>query len=160
VDEHRVRPRSALDVVAVARPQHDAEPADVDALGGAVRDRPGERAVANPVRRASAEPAVDPAARARSIAVARFEVGAAHVIRHLRQPIPIVGTCRPGTEPGAAATQIPRATKATAETRANRSPCGRTFCTRTISATAAIQIRLITPSANRATIKPEQQPTQ
>ena len=42
----------------------------------------------------------------------------------------------------------------------SRSPWGASFSTRITTATTAIQNRLITPSANRASIRPQQQPTQ
>ena len=60
----------------------------------------------------------------------------------------------------AAATQIPSATSTAATSGTSRSPCGKSFWTTMTPATSAIQNKLITPSANRTTINPKQQPTQ
>src|SRR6478736_5942405 len=70
------------------------------------------------------------------------------------------GCVRSGTLPGAAATQIPSATRATARAVVKRSPQGTIFWTKMTAATRAIQKRLITPSANSTIIRPQQHPTQ
>src|SRR5215212_6843725 len=70
------------------------------------------------------------------------------------------GSVSPGTLPGEAAIQIPSATNASAATRDSRKPCGSTFSAKITAAVSAIQNRLITPSANRINISPQQQPTQ
>src|SRR5262249_32628472 len=153
VDEHRKRPRRALLVVAVARCDHDTQPDQIDAVGFARLDRPGEGPVADPMRRAATGPSVDPAARAGSVAVAGLEVGAPDAIAHQ-------GTGRPGTHDGAAAAPIARVTNAAPMTGARRYPLGSTFSAKITAATSAIQTRLMTPSANSASISPKQQPTQ
>src|SRR5439155_9942814 len=61
----------------------------------------------------------------------------------------IVGCVSPGTPAGDTATQIPRASRATARTGASRWPRGRTFSAKIAAATTAIQKRLITPSTKR-----------
>ena len=66
----------------------------------------------------------------------------------------------PGTVAGETATQIPRATSATATTGASRGPCGRTFSAKITTATTAIQKRLITPSTKSTAISAPEQPTQ
>ena len=70
------------------------------------------------------------------------------------------GCVSPGTLPGAAATQIPRPTSTSASARANASPPGIAFSIRIATPAAPIQNRLMTPSANSASIRPRQQPTQ
>ena len=70
------------------------------------------------------------------------------------------GWTRPGTLAGADATQMPSAISATPKTRTSRSPWGASFSTKITAATTAIQNRLITPSANRASISPRQHPMQ
>src|SRR5439155_14839885 len=64
------------------------------------------------------------------------------------------GSVSPGTLAGDTATQIPRATRATAKTSASRGPRGRTFSTKITTATTAIQQRLIPPSTKRTALSP------
>jgi len=73
---------------------------------------------------------------------------------------PWPGTCKPGTVAGETATHTPSATNAVAKSGASRSPAGSTFCAKITAAITPIQVRLMTPTANSATISPQQQPTQ
>ncbi len=70
------------------------------------------------------------------------------------------GLVSPGTLPGAAATQIPSATNATAKTLVSRLPYGSTFSAKITAAITPIQKMLMTPRLNKTTISPQQQPTQ
>src|SRR3954447_24459622 len=125
VHEQRERPGRPFLVVAVARGEHDAEPREVDLVGLTLFDRPGERAVADSVRRAAARTPVDPPAGTGSVAVARLEVGPADPVGHY-MPAPWPGTCNPGTVPGETATQTPSAMNATANSGTSRPPAGST----------------------------------
>src|ERR1035441_241632 len=70
------------------------------------------------------------------------------------------GCVRPGTLDGAAATQIPTSTNATANIVESRSPYGSTFSAKIVAATTSIHVMLITPRANRISISPQQHPMQ
>ena len=82
VDIERPRPRRARLVVVVAGGQRDRQARQVGAVRGAVLDQPREDARADPVGRAAARRAVDPAARTDGVAVAGLEVGAPDAPAH------------------------------------------------------------------------------
>src|SRR4051794_13028008 len=110
--------------------------------------------------RAAAGSSVDPATGAGCVTVAGLQIGAADAVGH-QAPMgiagaPSSGTCKPGTVTGETATQSPSATNAAAKPGASRSPDGSTFCAKITAAIAAIQVRLMTPRANSATISPQQ----
>src|SRR4029450_5940027 len=75
-------PRGAFLVVAVAPGHDDAEVGEVEPVGLAVDDLPGEDAFADPMRRTSAGDAVDPSAGTGCGAVTGFGVRAAHAPAH------------------------------------------------------------------------------
>ncbi len=70
------------------------------------------------------------------------------------------GTVRPGTSLGAVATPIPRTTRRAAVAALASAPRGSSFSIPIKAAIKTIQPMLITPSANSAAIKAQQQPTQ
>src|SRR4051794_18104370 len=65
----------------------------------------------------------------------------------------------PGTRPGTSATERPRTTRSTATPRFATLLQGRSFSAAIRAAIKAIQATLIIPSANRAAISAQQQPT-
>ena len=70
------------------------------------------------------------------------------------------GSVKPGTLVGDTTIQIPRRISVGATARESHIPCGSTFSPKITPAMTAIHITLITPSANRTTIRPKEQPTQ
>src|SRR6516164_11442247 len=78
----------------------------------------------------------------------------------IRVPAPPSGWVSPGTLEDATITQTPNTTNATASGRVNRQPPGIAFSAKITPARTAVQVRLITPSANSSNISPQQQPTQ
>ena len=134
--------------------------------GGALLDQPGEHAQAYPVRRAAARHAVDAAAGADGIAVAGLEIrpadAPAHGLHlHLHRHLHAARLRQPRHAPGRGGDPDPQRDEHDAQRRA-RTPRRRATPSRPGSraATTAIQTRLMTPSANSASIRPMQQPTQ
>src|SRR3954454_7064112 len=114
VEVQHPRPRRPRLAVAVAERERDRKPGDVEAVDGTVLDQPRQDAHADAVRRAPAGHAVDPAARADRVAVARLEVAAANPPAHFCISLSVpnwFGWVRPGTVAGEAATQTPPATR-------------------------------------------------
>src|SRR5476651_1907907 len=70
------------------------------------------------------------------------------------------GECRPGTLAGAMAIHRPNAIRMMPNTGASRGPKRNTFSTKINTAIKAIQKRLITPTENSTSIRPQQQATQ
>src|SRR5207302_299411 len=145
----RFRPDAEVDVeVALER----REPWDTPAHPRPVRVDLGDRGTGDERERRAAGGQVGEVADL----VDEHRPAVAHALISIEGDPP--GSVSPGTLAGDTATQIPRATSATARTGASRGPRGRTFSAKIATATTAIQNRLITPSTNRTAIMAPEQP--
>src|SRR2546421_491188 len=97
--------------VTVSGPAYGLETRQLAALRGPFLDPPGERAVADSLRRPPAGAPVDPPAGAGRVAVAGLQIGPTDPVRHYPAMCiagaPFPGTFKPGTVPGDTATQTP-----------------------------------------------------